>query len=137
MILRTLIIIIVIIIVFVIAIDVVIIIISIIVIVTVTVIVIVIIIIVIIIIIISEPTLPPRDLVKVSDNGTCAILKWKPPYLSKSDNRSFPAKVGKSARSDYMAPKLLKVGSCVVNVFETVLVFFIPTCSIQLRKGGD
>ena len=59
------------------------------------VVIIIVIVIVIVIIIISEPTLPPRDIKKVSDNGTCAILKWKPPYLSKSDNRSFPAKVGK------------------------------------------
>ena len=41
----------------------------------------------------SEPTQAPRNLEKVSDNGTCAMLRWKAPYLSKGDKRVFPAKV--------------------------------------------
>ena len=39
------------------------------------------------------PSLPPREVTKISDNGTCAVLTWEAPYLSVSDNRTFPAKV--------------------------------------------
>ncbi|KAL9980873.1 hypothetical protein ACROYT_G009512 [Oculina patagonica] len=48
----------------------------------------------------SKPTLPPREIKKVSDNGTCAILQWKPPFISKTDQRSFPAKGYKVQRKD-------------------------------------
>ena len=40
-----------------------------------------------------EPTQPPRDLKKVSDNGTCASLMWKAPQLSKEGDQVFPAQV--------------------------------------------
>ena len=40
-----------------------------------------------------EPALPPREIRKSSENGTCLVLIWKAPYHSSVDNRTFPAKV--------------------------------------------
>ena len=51
----------------------------------------------------AEPTLPPREITKISDNGTCAVLTWKAPYLSVSDNRTFPAKVSAMNYFIYMS----------------------------------
>ncbi|XP_068747816.1 uncharacterized protein [Montipora capricornis] len=40
----------------------------------------------------SKPVLPPREIQPISNNGTCVVLTWKPPYVSSEDNRTFPAK---------------------------------------------
>lgn len=39
----------------------------------------------------SKPVLPPREIQLISNNGTCVVLMWKPPYVSSEDNRTFPA----------------------------------------------
>lgn len=98
----------------------------------------------------SEPVLPPQNIEMISNNGTCAVVRWSPPNISASDQRPFPAKV-RELKTSYdlvvflvcFTPELMLVislfawSSCVLSLpnFPKLMVGIEANCVYYKLQG--
>ncbi|XP_022802072.1 uncharacterized protein LOC111339637 isoform X2 [Stylophora pistillata] len=61
----------------------------------------------------SKPVLPPQNIEMISNNGTCAVVRWSPPNISASDQRPFPAK---GYKVELVGKQPIDVGSSYVVI---------------------